>query len=130
MNVEIAAVAEVDRLWPMIAADVQRACRQAPELLTAGELWQMCRSGNAFLYIIHDGAVIHASAVMQFEGDAYRVWSLSGRNLSAWLTDFFESVRATGKENGAARLVCRGRRGWLRLIKGSRENGDDYEVDI
>ena len=130
MKVEIAAIAEVDRLWPLVRDDLQRACLRAPDPLTAGELWQMCRSGNGFLFIIHDGAKIHASAVMRFEDDAFRVWALAGNGMSAWLADFFETVKALGKQNGAKRLVTKGRAGWLRLIKGSRRNGEDYEVEI
>ena len=130
MHIGFASVAEVDRLWPMIVADIQKACRQAPELLTAGELWQMCRSGNGFLCIVHDGDEVFASSVLRFEDDALRVWVLAGKDMRQWIGPFYEFCKKVGSENGANRLLCRGRRGWLRMFKGSQEIGEDYEVRL
>ncbi len=130
MHIGFASVAEVDKLWPLIVADIQKACRQAPELLTAGELWQMCRSGNGFLCIAHNGDEVFASSVWRFEDDAFRCWSLAGKNMRVWLGPMREFIEKVARENGSTRLLTKGRCGWLRVFKEARKTGDDYEVTL
>jgi len=129
MHIGFASVAEVDKLWPLIVADLSKACRRSPTPLTAGELWQLCRSGNGFLCIVHDGNKVMASSVLRFEDDALRVWALAGNDMRQWIGPFYEFCRKIGTENGATRLLCKGRRGWLRMFNGHL-NGDDYEVKL
>ena len=127
MKIEIAAVADVDRVWPVIAKDIQAACIYSPEPITAGELWQKCRAGFAFLILVHDSERIWSASIVQFDGNALRVLCMTGTGMKAWFKDYYELVQQMAKDNGATRLLAKGRRGWLRLC-GGRVNGDEYEV--
>lgn len=128
MNIGFASVAEVDQLWPLIVKRVQHSCIRGGNPITAGELWQMCRSGNGFLCIVHDRNEILSSSVWRFEDDAFRCWMLEGKEMRNWLGLLREFIEKIASENGSKRLLTKGRKGWLRLFKTARECGDDYEV--
>lgn len=131
MKIGFAAVGEVDQIWPLVVANINSACKQEESGISAGELWQMCRGGNAFLLIIHDGDTIFSASVWRFEhGAVLRCFILWGRDMRRWLNPARLYVTRIAKENGAKSIRADGRRGWLRLFKGAVKSGEDCEVRI
>jgi hypothetical protein len=49
MKICIAALPEVDLIWPLISHKLEEAVDRCGDDLSVGEMWQMCRSGNAYL---------------------------------------------------------------------------------
>jgi len=105
------AVAEVDAIWPMIADDIVRCLEKTPSYLTAGDLWTMCRSGKAFLLAVHDGSVIRAASVWQFEGQNFVCLVLVGRGSSDWIPALFDAASFIAKAGGAKTLMATARIG-------------------
>ena len=130
MHIGFASVAEVDALWPLIVGDMQKACERGETPLTAGEVWQLCRSGNGYLCIVHDGDRLFSSSVWRFEDDAFRCWCLAGKNMREWLGPLREFIEKVARQNGSKRLLTKGRGGWVRVFKEAQKTGDDYEVTL
>lgn len=126
---EIVKPADVDALWPQMAAPMQRACERCNSTLVAGELWQMCRSGHAFLMIIHDGEGIYSGQIWRFDAARFRCIMMYGHHMRLWIGLAQEVITRIAKENGAVALVAEGRDGWARVLK-TKKNGRDYEVTI
>lgn len=135
MKVGFAATWEVDGIWPKIVAGMQRACERGVDNWSAGELWQLCRSGRAFLCVVFDDATleIHQASVWQFmEKDGrtiFRCLALWGVGMRGWVDGVRSFITKTAKDNGAKALVTKGRPGWLRFFHAEKV-GDDYEVNI
>lgn len=120
MRIGIANAAEVDALWPSISAEMQRGCDKTGGATSAGDLWQMCRSGNAFLFIGEaDGSVLFA-AVWRFEtwptGLVFRCVAVCGRSMRSWIGGHYAFAMEQAKFGGATRLVAEGRHGWSRVL--------------
>jgi hypothetical protein len=129
MQIGLASVHEIDRLWPQLVAGVTKAIKRADSRYTAGDLWQMCRSGNGYLVLVYDQERIWSAGIWRFENDRFRCVMMHGDNMSAWLNLVREYITRIAKENGAVALTCSGRRGWARMF-GAEQNGQDYEVMI
>ncbi len=134
MKIEIAGVHDVDGIWPLIAPKLCRAAEKCGDDLTAGELWQMCRSGNAFLIIAHEEKEILMAAIVRFErwnnGSVLRVLTLVGDRIGEWAEEVKEFLNGMGKANGAGRIVAEGRDGWTRIFSEPRKLRSTYEMRI
>lgn len=119
MKIGIASIAEVDGFWPMIYQDIQRGCDKTGGATSSGELYQMCRSGNAFLFIGYDDAIKVAS-VWRFEtwpsGTVLRCMALSGRQMGTWIVPLYEFAMSQAAIGGTDRLIAQGRKGWDRAL--------------
>lgn len=102
---------DVDRIWPMIAEDVSKCIRKTPTYLTAGDLWTMCRTGNAFLLAVHDGVKIQAASIWQFEGQNFTCLMLVGSRSDEWIIALFEKAAEMARYGGAVQLMASGRIG-------------------
>ena len=137
MNIGIATSAEVDLLWPVISEGIQAGCDVTGGAVSSSELWQMCRTGNAFLIVGADDGIKFAS-VWRFEtwpsGVVFRCLSLTGTDMESWISEFSEFVISQAKIGGANRLIAQGRKGWERVVnrmfKQSRILWQTYEVKI
>ena len=133
MRVGLASVAEVDKVWPLISEGIQKSCDRGTGELCAGQLWQMCRSGNAFLCLVYDDDKIHMASVWRFEehirGHAFHCLTLYGSSLRTWFEQSRDFIIKIAKDNGANRVTACGRKGWVRMFNMS-VNGDTYEVEI
>lgn len=122
----------VDQIWPSISEGMVLSCSHSN--LTAGYLWQECRSGHAFLVVIHEGTDIEAGCVVRFENEGHRVvlrgLALSGSKPKAWLHILREKLNEMAKEGGASVFVDEGRQGLVKLIEGARIVRVVYEVDV
>lgn len=133
LRLGLASVSEIDRLWPLLSDGLGKACKRCDSQWTAGELWQLCRSGNAFLILVYDDDKIWSAGVWRFEtarpGPVFRCIMMYGENMRAWLNMAREFIEKLAKENGAKALVAEGRQGWGRVF-GAQKIGRDYEVEI
>lgn len=133
LKVGLASQAEVDRVWPLISQGLGRACKRCNDIHCAGDLWQMCRSGNAFLILVHDKDKIWSASIWRFEKvrgkHCFRCVMMYGESMREWVGQAREFITNLAKDNGAVALVSEGRAGWARVF-GAEKNGSDYEVRI
>ena len=133
LRVGLASVGEVDRLWPLLSDGMGKACRRCDSAWTAGELWQLCRGGGAFLVLVYDDDKIWSAGVWRFEqarpGPSLRCVMMFGTNMRDWLNLARDFINKMAKDNGAKALVAEGRPGWARVF-GMKKTGLDYEVII
>jgi hypothetical protein len=120
VNIAVVPVADIDRAWPHIAASVVKCLEKAPSYATAGEFWQMCRSGNAFLIVAVDGETIKGASIWQF-GQAYGRAAFSclllvGTQLEKWSADLVAVASEMARSNGAI-ITADGRIGLIKALK-------------
>lgn len=126
---------QIDGYWPLVGHDLEKACRKCnADEFNSGVLWQMCRSGNAFLILwVVEGEIL-VKSVWRFDAPdnphCFRCLMLSGKNMRGWIKNYYEAIREFGKTYGATQLVTTGRAGWLKLFPQAEKIGKDYEVDI
>lgn len=140
MKLTLLPTSAVDAFWPLLSSGFQHACiRSGTCNLNAGILWQLVRSGQAFLIISHKGEEIYQASIWQFDpvdesdqrsGAALRCLMLYGKNIKLWYGPMLELITKLGLENGASRLVTTGRHGWLRQCSGAVKFNNDYEVEL
>lgn len=121
MNITLVPVGNVDAVWPMVSALVVECLKKAPSYLTAGEIWQQCRSGDAFLFAIHDGEKVVGVAIWEFASafgqPAFVCLVLAGENLSGWVVNMVEVASKIARDGGAEILSATGRVGLLDPLK-------------
>lgn len=120
MKIGIANAAEVDAVWPSIAKEMQRGCEKTGGGMSAGDLWQMCRSGNAFLILIFNDDGIICASVWRFEswpsGAVFRCIGLMGKSMKEWVPGLYDFALQQARYGGTSRLVAEGRPGWPRVL--------------
>lgn len=132
----LANSAEVDALWPRLAHWFQQASDEHGDDLSVSALWQMCRSGNAFLMVAMDGSTPIMGAVLQFQswekGSVLRCLTIGGADMSRWISQFEMAVMKMMAEGRAKRFVFDGRDGWARMLKhlNPKKLRTTYEVKI
>jgi len=132
VTVEICRVEHVDAFWPQLAEGFRKSCRKTGNTITAGWLWQLCRSGQAILLIAFEDTVIQGAAIVQFEdrGRTLRGLGLCGSEIKKWWPEMTEAVRALAKDGDAVRYVDSGRPGMKALYPGSRIIETTFEVAL
>ena len=133
----LANSAEVDALWPQLSARFQEAIDRCGDDISIADLWQMCRSGNAFLMVAMEDDVPAMGAVLQFQkwekGTVLRCLILAGEDMGRWFAELPAAVRKIAREGGATRFVFDGRDGWERVVmplKIPKKLRTTYEVEI
>lgn len=134
MNIEIVNIVYVDAIWETVGPKFQRAIDKCGDDLATGELWQMCRSGNAFLVIARDEETILMGAVVRFDrwtdGVVLRVTGLAGERINEWAHQVKDFLAVMAKENGADRIVAEGRDGWAAIFDEPRKLRSTYEMRV
>lgn len=132
-RVNIAAPHEVDRVWPLVADGMEDACRKTGGAISSSWLWGECRSGRAFLVIVHSDEIASAS-VWEFQdwssGHKLKCHALYGKQMADWmpqLRPFIEELAEVGK---ASAVVWDGRMGWQKLFPNARVIRQTYEAQI
>jgi hypothetical protein len=119
--VNITKVSDVDAVWPLIAPQIVKCIEKTPSFMSAGDLWQMCRSGQAFLIIAHDDVKIHGAAIWQFQSGygqyIFDCLMLVGKDLDQWAFDLFEAAKSIARDGGATALSATGRIGLVQSLK-------------
>ena len=133
LRIGLASIVEIDALWPSLTEGMAKACKRCNSAWTPGELWQMCRSGQAFLCIVHDGQSVKMASIWRFEtarpGVSFRCIMMYGHGMANWLEMAREYIVKLASENGAVALVAEGRSGWAKIF-GAAKIGRDYEVSL
>lgn len=134
MNIGIASNQEVDAVWPVISGRIQSACERNGGDLSSGVLWQMCRSGNAFLVLVMDGNEPVAALIMQFQNwsgkQVMRCLGIVGERMDEWLPLAKGFIEQMARDGGAVSFVSEGREGWTRIFPEARKLRTTYEVLI
>lgn len=133
MRLSLAHPNEVDGLWPTLRDGFTKALEHGPRDYSPGQVWQICRSGGAFLCLAHTDKDILMASVWQFrsheERFTFHCIGLYGKDLKRWAQPASDFLKQMARENGATRMTFCGREGWARLFN-AKPNGEYYEVDL
>lgn len=116
MKIEIVNPSNVDSVWPLISDRVVACLQKTPTDIGAGEFWQMCRSGSAFLIVCYDKRVVSAS-VWQFRHEGFTCLLLVGDKSGDWVRLLFDTAANLAKANGTTKLAATGRIGLGVMLK-------------
>lgn len=135
MKIGIANAAEIDALWPVFAEKLEKAARRVGSSMTSGSMWQLCRSGQAFLFVVmDDDGAFRAAIVMQFQTWAdkqvFYCMAMVGDGIHEWLPMAREYIGKIGRENGAKSFISEGREGWAALFPDAKKLRITYEVPL
>jgi hypothetical protein len=134
MNIEIVNLIYVDSVWERVGQKFQRAIDLCGDDYSTADLWQMCRSGSAFLIIAREGEDIAMASVVRFEkwasGQVLRVVGIAGDRMSEWAEDWQAFMENMAREGGANRIVSEGRDGWHRVFRKARKLRVVYEMRV
>jgi hypothetical protein len=134
VRIAIANAAEVDQYWQTFAQRLQIACDETGGDISSGDLWQMCRSGNAFLVLVLDEAGFKAALIMQFQKwtakQVMRCLAIVGDDMASWLPMARDFISQMAKDGGATSFIAEGREGWTRIFPAARRLRTTYEVEL
>lgn len=134
MKIAIANSAEVDQFWPLFSARLQQACERTGGDIASGDLWQMCRSGNAFLVLVLDGLTFRAALIMQFQKwtakQVMRCLAIVGEDMDEWLPSARAFIATMARDGGATSFIADGREGWSRIFPTAKRLRVTYEVEL
>ncbi len=134
MRVTLVPVHLVDSTWRCVSEGFGRASRRFGGDLTVGELWQLCRSGNAFLFVVHDDKEIIAATAWRPElwgsGPKFRCLALYGKGMNDWIEDLHQAVKQAAIQCGATALMSDGRVGWTKVFPKAKVLRAVYEEAI
>lgn len=134
MNIQIVGTHEIDAVWPLIADGFVEVTKRCGDDQTSGELWQMVRSGGAFLVVVLNENAIRVSTVVQFQrwadGPVLRIMSMTGAGLSEWGVPLKDYLSEMARKGGASRIVAEGREGWARIFDEPRKLRSTYVMSI
>jgi hypothetical protein len=134
VRIAIANAAEVDHFWPAFAQRLQTACDETGGDISSGDLWQMCRSGNAFLVLVLDDGGFKAALIMQFQKwtakQVMRCLAIVGDDMASWLPTAREFIGQMARDGGATSFIAEGREGWTRIFPAARRLRTTYEVEL
>lgn len=125
-------VEQIDTVWPHIQDDMKRACRHGGNV-TPSWLYQTCRAGQNFLFLIERDGSILASFVAAFiedwpGGPVVKIVALGGRNLADWVDelDAWQWPRRFGIE----RYVFEGRAGLGKVFPRAKQLYATYSIEV
>ena len=135
MDIYIAPMSDIDLIWPDYARGLEHACRRGNAVnLTAGTLWQMCRSGHAFFVVCEEYGKPKCVSVWRFETpdhpQNFRCLALYGHDIKSWIKELPEFAKNIALMNGANKLVVSGRKSWLRLFKDAILINENYILEL
>ena len=134
MNVTLVPLHLVDGVWRHVSDGFGRASKRSGGDLTVGELWQMCRTGTAFLFVVHDDKSVVAATAWRPElwgsGPKFRCMALYGKGMADWMPELHEKVKQTAIQCGATSLMSDGRAGWQKVFPNAKVLRMVYEEPI
>lgn len=133
MKIAIANLFEIDPIWPLISERLQQAFAKTGGDLTSGELWQMCRSGQAFLIVAFEKTELKAAMIVQFQKwdkPVLRCLALVGFGMEQWLEAGKDFIWGMAKDNGAQSFVFEGREGWKATLPEARRLRSTWEISL
>lgn len=134
MNISLVPTQMVDAIWPSVKDGFQRASDRFGGDLTVGELWQGCRAGHVYLFVVHDDQKVVAATAWKPElwrsGPKFRCLALYGTNMADWISELHEKVKQAAIQCGATSLMSDGRAGWQRVFPKAKVLRMVYEEPI
>jgi len=134
MKIGIANAVEVDAVWGVFSSRLQEMLDDAGGDLSSGDLWQMCRSGNAFLVLVENDGKLVAASIYQFQRwtqrTVFRCLGLVGEDLKAWAQPLVQFAEEMAKQGGATALVTSGREGLHRIYPKAKRLTSTYIMEI
>jgi hypothetical protein len=134
LKIGIANTAEIDAIWPLFSTRLQEACERTGGDISSGELWQMCRSGNAFCVVVFDESGPKAMLIMQFQRwtakTVMRCLGIVGEGVNDWLPAARDFIAKMARDGGATSFVAEGRDGWSKLFPDAKKLRTTYEVGL
>lgn len=133
MNISILNNQDADKIWPTFSEKLQEACERTGGDTSSGELWQLCRSGNAFLIVAHDNG-FKAAIIVQFQRwtakTVLRCLAIVGEDMDSWLPSALEVIGKMAREGGATSFVAEGREGWAKVFPDAKKLRTTFEVPL
>lgn len=133
MIAEIIPVQDVDQIWSMISQSFSDCLNDTHGDCSAGDLWTMCRSGQAILMVAHDGEIKGAS-IWRFEtwleGPVLRCLILAGADMPSWFDECGKLAREIARAGGAKSYVWDGRKGWAKIFTDAEIIRHTYRMTI
>ena len=117
MIIEIVAPNDVDKVWPLISEQIVACTVKTPTDMSAGEFWQLCRSGGAYLIIAHDGGTIYSATIWRFQAGLFTALMMVGHDAGLWFKQLVDFASELSRTNGSTGLAFTGRKGLGHLLK-------------
>ena len=134
MNVTLVPLHLVDGVWPSVKDGFQKASDRFGGDLTVGELWQGCRAGHVYLFVVHDDQKVVAATAWKPElwrsGPKFRCLALYGKGVREWKDALRVQVERAAKSCGATSLIADGRLGWKAIYPDAKVLRVVYEAAI
>lgn len=115
--IELIAVQNVDVIWPLISKDIVKCSEKTPSYLTAGDLWTMCRSGNAFLIIASDPDIKGFSIWRFGSSEYFECVFILGSAADGWFKSMLDFALELAVQNGRKGIGGESRVGLVKLMK-------------
>ena len=137
MKVETVPTDKIDVVWPMVSPAIVKCLHDIEADCTAADLWTMCRTGNAFLLVAHDGTIC-AATVWRFETWPSRkvLKNLVTVNIGpktrmkSWLPQMIDAARTLAGLGGATSYIWQGRDEWARVFRAARKLTTLFEMRV
>ncbi len=136
MTVDIIPTGHIDQFWPSIEAEVIQCIKDTRADCSAGDLWALCRSGSAFLMVVHDEGRIGASLVWQAQTWPHGVvlnnliTVSNGAPMKEWREPIEAMARRLARSCGASTFIWRGSPAWGRIFKDAKVLSIIYEMEV
>lgn len=110
----------VDAIWQDVAPLLAKCQDEHHGDCSVGDLWQHCRSGNAFLLVYHEDLNIRAASIWRpehwNEGPVLRCIIIAGQDMSTWFDEGMKLLREVAVRCGSKAIIFDGRKGWDRVL--------------
>lgn len=122
--------------WPLLAPWVDLAIKRSGADLTADQVCDETRDGDAWGFLVIDGAAVIGGYVTRTERESLRkvvrLLAGGGERFAEWMDDALTLMRRQALMFGCSHLVASGRRGWIRRLhsRGWRAVGDGFEAEV
>lgn len=133
MIASIVPIHDIDKAWPMVSKSFSDCLEETHGDCSAGDLWTLCRSGQAMLMIAYEDEIKGAS-VWRFEnwleGTVLRCLILAGDDMASWFQECSDLAEAVARNGGAKSFVWDGRKGWAKVFKDAEIIRHTYRMKI
>jgi hypothetical protein len=130
--IDLVPLAHIDAVWPDLAEGMKKACIRGGGDLTPSWLFEICRKGEALLFVAHEDGKVMAGLVCRVENwsgtKVLRILALTGHSMKTWLSEL-RAYRAWLDNLDIETVIFEGRKGWG-ILPGAEVIRQVYRVDI
>ncbi len=121
LRVEPLHTADFGTWWPLIAPLVAKAVEHAHGFTTLDEIAKAVACADMQAFAVVDGSGLRAACITEIKVrpalKTLNVIALGGDGMDEWLPALLEVLEAFGRHLHCKRLMCVGRRGWVRALQ-------------